>query len=171
MPNIKWSILIFVCLFGRITNAQVKLHADSSYVQDGALVLSFTLSNKTSFDKTVLMDSRKTLYQINSSGLDSIMHQNAPQNVILFMDKNGIIEEETERCDDQLPQINERKLNRGDKYLLNFETRCLSESVLKQLNSGKRLRYKMYILYIENGIIHSVETPLIKLRVTKPAFH
>lgn len=170
MPNMKWCILIGACLFVMIANAQVKLLPDSSYVQDGALVLSFKLSNQTAFDKTILMDNRKTLYQTNSSGLDSIIHQNVPQNVILFIDKHGIIEEGTERYDHQLPQITERKLKGGDEYLLNFETRCLSDSVLTQLNKGKRLRYKMYISYIENGTIHSVETPLTKLRVTKPTF-
>lgn len=167
----KIRLLIAFLLMTVALQAQITLKVNRSYIQDGALVLEFILTNNTSMEKTMLMDSRKTLHQTTSSGLDALMQQSIPQNAILFWDKKGVIEEVTEQCDDQLPQISPRTLKVGEKFLFTLETRCLSERVLLRLNNGKSVQYKMYIQYMENGAMQRLETSLLKLNVTKPTFH
>lgn len=150
--------------------AQVVVETDSSFVRDGALVLRVKIINRNAVAKRIGIDSRKTLRQLNSSQQEEVNKASTPQNYIFFWDGKQLINEESLDCDQQLPQYSIVNIPAQGTHEMLLETRCLSETVLTKLNSGKTLLYKLYVRYSESGIMHTSETVLTKLKVRKPHF-
>lgn len=166
----KRIALILFLMVSAATQAQVQLRADSSYVQDGALVLRFRLVNPTAQTVSIKMDKRRSLLQLNKQEMNNVLSSSAPRNFMVFFMKGTLVDEEVKPCDFQLPQNEEIILQQGQEYPITFQTHCLSETVLKQLNKGKALYYEMYIRYEESGKLQTTKTERIKLKVKKPGF-
>ncbi|MES2778944.1 MAG: hypothetical protein V4651_03505 [Bacteroidota bacterium] len=163
-------MLILFFLLAVSTTAQVQLLPDSSYVQDGALVLRFKLTNATDHTVSLTIDKRRSLRQLNAPHTADDLLSSIPLNFVSFYHKDVFMDEEPAGCDNQLPQSETIQLQQGQVYPLLFQTHCLSETVLTQLNKGNTLQYKMYIHYEESGMMQTVKTERVKLKVKKPKF-
>ncbi|MES2558958.1 MAG: hypothetical protein V4590_04425 [Bacteroidota bacterium] len=163
-------VVVFLVLLGVSATAQVQLIADSSYVSDGALMLRFKLVNTTDHTISISIDNRRSLRQLNMSHTAAELLSSIPLSFILFYHKDKFINEAPNICDNQQPQRETIRIMQGQRHTLLFQTRCLSETVLTQLNKGHTLAYKMYIRYEDMGVMKTINTEQEKLKVKKPKF-
>lgn len=150
--------------------AQLQLKTDTTYVQDGALVMRFKLVNQTHTTVSLVLDKRRSLEQLNAQHRGEVLAAAFPHNFILFYNKQLLIDEEPASCDHQQQQNETINLQPGQSFTLLFQTHCLSPAVLTQLNSGRKLGYEMVIRYEEGGVLKTVKTQRCKLKVRKPSF-
>lgn len=165
------TVLSIILLFAIIpVNGQVQLSSDSSWVEDGALVLRVKIMNPQADPVTIVIDNRRSLRQLDKSHASSDSLSEVPLSFVVFYKKKEFIDEQPLECDRQVPE-REAVLIRGrGSYTMELKTRCLGETILTLLNSGIRLNYDLYLRYGYNGNMHTAKTGHVKLKIRKPRF-
>jgi hypothetical protein len=170
LHRMKGIVTCCLLLFSLAVCAQLQLKNDTSFVQDGALVMRFSLVNQSPWPITLVLDKRRSLQQLNAQHSGEALIAEVPHHFILFYNKQLLIDEEPLSCDHQVQQHETIKLQPAQSFVLVFQTHCLSPTVLTQLNRGRALRYEMVMRYEEAGTFKTIKTQRGKLKVKKPTF-